>query len=84
MEVTVYKINNCGYCTKVESLMNRVGIQEYNSFLVGQDLTKEEFKSQNPTANGFPHFIIDGYPVGGLTNAVKFFVDRGMLSIKKK
>lgn len=83
MEIIIYKTTGCGYCAKVVQLMERANV-DYKSILVGEDLTREEFKEKHPEAHGFPHVVIDGIPVGGLTDTVKLFVERGLVSSKKK
>ncbi len=83
MNIHIYKTTGCGYCTKIVELMERAGIP-YHSTLVGIDITKEEFKELYPKAPGFPYVIIDDEPVGGLMETVKLFVEKGLVSSKKK
>jgi glutaredoxin 3 len=64
-------------------LMERAGVP-YNSTLVGTEITREEFKELYPKAPGFPYVIIDDEPVGGLVETVKLFVEKGLVSSKKK
>ena len=63
--------------------MDRAGVP-YNSTLVGTDITREEFKELYPKASGFPYVIIDDEPIGGLMETVKLFVEKGLVSSKKK
>jgi glutaredoxin 3 len=83
MNIHIYKTIGCGYCTKVIELMERAGIP-YDSTLVGTDITREEFKELYPRASGFPYVIVDDEPIGGLTETVKLFVEKGLVSSKKK
>lgn len=83
MEIIVYKTDGCGYCTKIVQLMERAKV-EYKSILVGEDMTREDFKEKHPEAHGFPHVIVDGVAVGGLTDTVKFFVENGLVSSRNK
>ena len=64
-------------------LMERAGVP-YNSTLVGTEITREEFKELYPKAPGFPYVIIDDEPVGGLVETVKLFVEKGLVSSRKK
>jgi glutaredoxin 3 len=83
MDIHIYKTNGCGYCVKIIELMERAGVP-YDATVVGKDITKKEFKELYPNAAGFPYVIVDGEPVGGLTETVKLFVEKGLVSSKKK
>ena len=83
MDIHIYKTNGCGYCVKIIELMNRAGI-DYEATVVGVGMTMNEFKELYPNAAGFPYVIVDGEPVGGLTETVKLFVEKGLVSSKKK
>ena len=63
--------------------MDRAGVP-YNSTLVGTDITREEFKELYPKASGFPYVIVDDEPIGGLMETVKLFVEKGLVSSRKK
>ena len=82
MGITIYKITGCNYCAKMEELMRRADV-EYQSFIVGKDITRDEFKKQHPSATSYPYTVIDGVPVGGLVETVKLFVEKGLVRSKK-
>jgi glutaredoxin len=83
MNIHIYKTSGCGYCVKIIELMERAGVP-YNSTVVGKDITIDEFKELYPKASGFPYVIVDDEIVGGLTETVKLFVEKGLVSSKKK
>jgi glutaredoxin len=83
MKISIYTIPGCSYCTKVKELMVRADL-EYEHFLVGTDLTREELIRSYPLAKGFPYVIIDGQPVGGLTQTAKYLMDKGLVKSRKK
>lgn len=83
MDITIYKTTGCGYCVKIIELMNRAGV-EYTDYVVGKDLTLEEFKQKYPLAKGFPFVVIDNQIIGGLTETVKYFVEKKLVSSRKK
>jgi glutaredoxin len=83
MDITIFKTSGCGYCVKIIELMERAQV-DYTAVMVGQDITREEFVSKYPEVQGFPHVIIDGHSVGGLVETVKLFVEKGLVSSKKK
>ncbi len=83
MDIHIYKSPGCGYCVKVIELMDRAGIA-YKATTIGKDMTLDEFKSLYPDVHGFPFVLADGNPVGGLVETVKLFVEKGLVSSKKK
>jgi len=82
MNIIVFKVSGCGSCVKIHELMERANLN-YNSILVGTDMTREEFKEKYPNARGFPYVIIDGKQVGSLLDTVKLFVEKGLVTSKK-
>jgi glutaredoxin len=83
MNIHIYKTSGCGHCVKISELMSRADL-EYTSTLVGRDITKTEFLSKYPEAPGFPYVIINDTPIGGLVETVKYFVENGLVSSRKK
>lgn len=83
MQITIYTTSGCIYCEKIKELMRRADV-EYTAILVGKDITRKEFKIKYPFVSGFPYVIIDDEPVGGLVETVKLFVEKGLVSSKKK
>ena len=43
-----------------------------------------QFKQDFPDATGFPYVIIDGEKVGGLVETAKLFLQKGIVSSRKK
>jgi glutaredoxin len=83
MNITIYTTSGCIYCEKIKELMRRADV-EYTAILVGKDITREEFKIKYPFAPGFPYTIIDGEEIGGITETVKLFVEKGLVSSKRQ
>jgi len=79
MDITIYTSTGCGYCSKIKELMKRMDL-DYTEQRLGVDFSREDFQAMFPTESGFPRLVIDGELIGGLTDAVKYFVDKGMLS----
>lgn len=82
MDLKIYTNTGCGYCSKAKELCKRANV-EYTEVRLGRDITSEEFQERFP-GNGFPQFTIDDIPIGGLVDAVKWFVDAGMISRETK
>lgn len=83
MDIQVYTISNCGYCGKVKQLLERAKL-DYIQTVVGRDITREEFKELYPRITGFPYVLIDGESIGGLIDTVKYLVDKGLVTAKRK
>jgi glutaredoxin len=83
MEITIYTTIGCIYCEKIKELMKRTNL-EYTNILIGRDITRKDFKIKYPFASGFPYVIIDDKEIGGLVETVKLFVEKGLVSSKKK
>ena len=81
-DITIYTVAGCTYCEKIKELMHRANT-EYNTIMVGKDMTREEFKIKYPFVSGFPFTVVDGVEVGGLVETVKLFVEKGLVSSKK-
>lgn len=85
MVIELFTIPGCSYCIKAKELFARAKV-DYIQTVVGTDISKEEFKKLHPysTVTGFPVVVIDGKPIGGLVDTVKYFVDNGLVKSSKK
>lgn len=83
MEIVIYSIPGCSYCRKMKELMEKAEV-DYQQVIVGKDMDNVEFKNIFPDVTSFPFTLIDGEPIGGLVDAVKLFVDKGLVGTKKK
>tara|TARA_B100000212_G_scaffold338351_2_gene314736 strand:+ start:2522 stop:2776 length:255 start_codon:yes stop_codon:yes gene_type:complete len=66
MKIDVYTRYDppCNYCMATKSHLNKERIQ-FNEYVVGKDLTKDELMEQFPLARTLPVILIDGKYVGG-------------------
>lgn len=82
MEITAYTTEGCFYCEQLKELFRRANL-EYTSVVVKKDITRQEFKHKFPEVDSFPHVVIDGTEVGGLTQTAKLLLEKGLVSSKK-
>jgi len=82
MDITIYTMPGCKYCTQLKELMVRAD-QEYEEVLINSVELKEEFSSKYPEATTFPYVVIDGEVIGGLVETAKMFVVKGLVSSRK-
>ena len=83
MKITAYTSRGCSHCTTLKKLFSRAGV-EYTAVEVGFDIPRATFMEQFPSADGFPHVIIDGKHVGGLVETAKLFLEKGLVEPPKK
>lgn len=83
MEIKIYTNKGCGYCKKAKELCERAGL-EYTEYRLNQDITYEEFKELFPSQTSFPQLVVDEQPIGGLTSAVRYFVENKMITKSTK
>tara|TARA_B100000902_G_scaffold70898_1_gene76479 strand:+ start:383 stop:634 length:252 start_codon:yes stop_codon:yes gene_type:complete len=83
MDIKIYTNVGCGYCAKAKELCERAGI-EYTEYRVGRDITREEFRDLFPKQNSFPQLVINDEHLGGLTDAVRYFVENKLITRNTK
>ena len=83
MEIKIYTNQGCGYCKKAKELCERAGL-EYTEYRLNKDITYEEFKELFPTQTSFPQLVVDEQSIGGLTDAVRYFVENKMITKRTK
>jgi glutaredoxin 3 len=84
MDIVMYSIPGCKYCEHAKELFKRANV-DYNHYVVGKDITKTDLLKKYPLAQGYPYIIIDGEPIiGGLTATAKIFLEKGLVTAKKK
>ena len=47
MDITVYTVNGCHYCSQMKELLRRSNL-EFKKVKVGEDITREEFLENYP------------------------------------
>ena len=68
MSVTVYTLQNCGYCKVAKELLKYKNVW-FNEVKVPDDMSTREFVEAYPLVKGFP-FILDesANPIGGFSD----------------
>ena len=67
-------------------LFERAGV-EYTTIVVGEkenQCPSEVFRKEYPDVIGFPFVVIDGEQIGGLVEVAKLFLEKNLVSVKKK
>ena len=82
----MYAQVGCKFCSNLEELFERADL-EYTKIVVGQQSNQcpmDLFKEKYPEVIGFPFVVIDGEQIGGLVETAKLFLDKGLVSSRKK
>ena len=66
MKIDVYTQYDppCSYCMATKAHLNKEKIQ-FNEYVIGKDLTKDELMEQFPMARTLPIILIDDKVIGG-------------------
>ena len=78
MDITVYTIGGCHYCSQMKELLRRANL-DYKKVKVGVDITREEFLEKHPNAIGYPFAIVDGVEYKSLVELAKFLVENKLV-----
>jgi glutaredoxin len=54
---TIYSMVGCGWCTEAKKLLDEKGAK-YVEIVIGQDVTREEFKERYPDVKGVPLILM--------------------------
>jgi len=91
MDIQVYTIQNCFYCSQVKELFRRANLSYREVLVVPDDETdlkefminKGDFSGKYPQVGSFPYIIIDGESIGGIVDTAKLLVSKGLVGGKK-
>ena len=86
MEIKAYTKVGCKFCGNLIELFERAGV-EYTKIVVGEQANQcptKVFQEKYPDVIGFPFVVIDGEKIGGLVETAKLFLDKNLVSVKKK
>ena len=78
MNIKIYSSPGCFYCEQMKELCKRAEV-EYES----EEIESEVLNARYPNAKSYPYVIIDGEEVGGLVEAAKYFIKKGLVSARK-
>lgn len=62
--VIIYTKDHCPYCVSAKSLLSSKN-KQYQEMKIGEDITRDEFKTIFPNVKTVPHIIINGDEIGG-------------------
>ena len=76
MSVIIWGKDNCPFCVQAVDLVERMEVKhEYRK--IGDGWTVEQLHEIVPGARSVPQIIVNGNPVGGLSDFKKYIEDTG-------
>jgi glutaredoxin len=81
MLVTIYSKPGCRYCDYAKQLFERAKVEWEEVICDGVNAGRLE--RDYPDASTYPHIVIDGEVIGGLTEAAKYFLQKGLVKSSK-
>ena len=78
MDIKIYTQEGCFYCEQMKELCKRAEV-DYETV----QIPTEEMNALYPKATSYPYVIIDGEEIGGLVEAAKYFIKKGLVSARK-
>ena len=69
MNVLIYSKDNCPNCIKVKNILNKY---KPKIFILGKDISREDFFNKFPNAKEVPQVIINNECIGGYKDVEKW------------
>ena len=83
MNIEIYTIPGCSWCDRAVKLMEMANITDYKKYVVGADIDRDIVREKFPEVTGYPVISIDEKTYD-VISAAKLFVEKGLVSSKKK
>ena len=81
MEILIYSVPGCKYCKHAKELFRRAEVSWEEIVCIDENAGR--LQKDYPSASSYPHIIIDGDVIGGLTETAKYFLENNLVSSKK-
>lgn len=70
--IRIFSKPDCIYCNQAKNLLNSKGYS-FTEFVIGQDVTREEFMESFPNVKTVPYIIVGNNHIGGYKQLVEMF-----------
>lgn len=70
--IRIFSKPDCTYCNQAKNLLNSKGYS-FTEFVIGQDVTREEFMESFPNVKTVPYIIVGNNHIGGYKQLVEMF-----------
>ena len=75
---TVYTMDGCPYCEKVQEVLRQAG-QKFVTYKIDKDFTPESFFGEFGERATFPQVVVDGNKLGGASATVKYLKENKLV-----
>ena len=75
---TVYTMDGCPYCEKVQEVLRQAG-QKFVTYKIDKDFTPESFANEFGRGATFPQVTVDGNKLGGAAETVKYLKENQLV-----
>lgn len=83
MEIVIYTQPSCTSCVLVKSLLKRTNL-EITEYVLGEDITVEEYNERYPTVDVTPLVILDGISYISIKEIAKKLLAEGLVTAPNK
>jgi len=83
-DIIIYSKDNCGYCVKAKSMLEKLGLDYREKKLESFDSIDELKKDIGSSVRSLPQIKINGELVGGYNQLVEYLTDKGLVNFKGK
>ena len=75
---TVYTMDGCPYCEKVQEVLRQAG-QKFVTYKIDKDFTRDSFYGEFGEGATFPQVVVDGNKIGGASSTVKYLKEKQLV-----
>lgn len=83
-DIIIYSKDNCGYCVKAKSMLEKLGLDYREKKLESFNSIDELKKDIGSSVRSLPQIKINGELVGGYNQLVEYLTDKGLVNFKGK
>lgn len=78
--IDIYSKPNCPYCDKAKMVFKGYRVQ-FNEYVVGSDISREQFFEKFPGKKTVPQIIINGQHVGGYDELTEWIKENDLRNV---
>jgi len=83
-DIIIYSKDNCGYCVKAKSMLEKLGLDYREKKLESFDSIDELKKDIGSSVRSLPQIKINGELIGGYNQLIEYLNDKGLVNFKGK
>jgi glutaredoxin len=80
--IEIYSKPNCPYCDMAKNVVRGASLQ-FTEYVVGSDVTREEFLQKFPNSRTVPQIILNGHHIGGYNDLTEWMKHNDLRNVLK-